>query len=550
MMISRRVVMQILLDCIYFEFVAAVDEEDRYSTISFETLAGSFSYCAQMYRNYGSEFNLPSDRLIEKLELDTEEGITEFILDANVNFSIRLFPHFAEVHPGYYVRLPPFSAQNIQEFMWTYAKEVPDYVQDDIAALIQGLRDYQWGTRGSGGTWCWLDNELRGALKFSRQHNADKLARQNRQDESRLERERKERERLQREEEERLERERERLKREEEVRREQVRLQRIEQEKLKRQNRLDEYIYSLERSTMSTFEQDINISNLRDELEWILRDYFDDDGLDVDLFGSHYSGLSTQTSDADFTLMDDNGTVDSVREIADVLRDSGYQNVVAIAKARVPIVSFYDPNTGVHCDMNINQPLGVYNSKLIATYRKIDDRFRPLFFAIRHMAKKHGILGANKGFLSSYALTLMLITFLQSQVSPPILPRLQQQSLHKMVQATIQGIGCTFDRNWSNYRTFGQENGQSVGQLFMQFCQYFGLQYNYADSEVNPRLGGIRKRPVGLKRPEPFRVMDPFITTRNTAVSCWPANLGVIQACFRNAYHALERGDIDSVFVR
>jgi DNA polymerase sigma len=47
---------------------------------------------------------------------------------------------------------------------------------------------------------------------------------------------------------------------------------------------------------------------------------------------------------------------------------------------------------------------------------------------LKHWAKEVDIIGAAYGYLSSYALTLMLIAFLQSR-SPPVLPCLQEKKL-------------------------------------------------------------------------------------------------------------------------
>ena len=52
-------------------------------------------------------------------------------------------------------------------------------------------------------------------------------------------------------------------------------------------------------------------------------------------------------------------------------------------------------------------------------------RVRPLVVAVKRWAKHHGINEARNQTLSSYALTLMVIHFLQAGVQPPVI----QQSL-------------------------------------------------------------------------------------------------------------------------
>jgi DNA polymerase sigma len=69
----------------------------------------------------------------------------------------------------------------------------------------------------------------------------------------------------------------------------------------------------------------------------------------------------------------------------------------------------------------VNNVLAVYNSELVYTYCQIDQRFHILAIILKYWAKKVGIIGAAYGYLSSYALVLMIIAFLQSR-NPPVLP--------------------------------------------------------------------------------------------------------------------------------
>lgn len=52
---------------------------------------------------------------------------------------------------------------------------------------------------------------------------------------------------------------------------------------------------------------------------------------------------------------------------------------------------------------------------------------------LKHWAKQVDIIGAAYGYLSSYALTLMVIAFLQS-TSPPVLPCLQEKKIRDQQQ--------------------------------------------------------------------------------------------------------------------
>jgi len=61
--------------------------------------------------------------------------------------------------------------------------------------------------------------------------------------------------------------------------------------------------------------------------------------------------------------------------------------VVCRATARVPIVKFWDPELQLACDMNVNNPLALENTRMIKTYVQIDERVRPLAKIIKHWTK-------------------------------------------------------------------------------------------------------------------------------------------------------------------
>ena len=84
---------------------------------------------------------------------------------------------------------------------------------------------------------------------------------------------------------------------------------------------------------------------------------------------------------------------------------------------------FRDPEAGtIHVDLIVGNGSGVRNTHLLYYYSQLDPRVRPLVLAVKWWAKKNGINEPRYMTLSSYTLTLVVIHYLQSGVSPPVLP--------------------------------------------------------------------------------------------------------------------------------
>ncbi|KAF9585841.1 hypothetical protein BGW38_000477 [Lunasporangiospora selenospora] len=320
-----------------------------------------------------------------------------------------------------------------------------------------------------------------------------------------------------------------------------------------RDDRLCQYIY--EREAELTYDnRATTVTDMIQRLETFLRGY--NLGLDISIqqFGSTASGLASNNSDVDLTLICER-FYGSVSSVARDLRGS-YDSVEAIPRAKVPIVMFKDRSTGIHCDLSINEPLGIENTKLIEVYKDITPRFRPLWFALKAIAKRYRILSAKDRMLSSYALTMMLIAFLQSNVHPPVLPRLQSGAhVLYMPKKIIQGWDCTFDNDPERHKAESARNTQSVGKLLIEFCRYFGNTFSYEQDEVDPRLGTIQLAPLRGRRggkwagyQEPMRVMDPFITDRNVAQMVYGNNVTQIKNAFQKACLELESDDFKKAF--
>ncbi|RLN17875.1 hypothetical protein C2845_PM02G16850 [Panicum miliaceum] len=124
------------------------------------------------------------------------------------------------------------------------------------------------------------------------------------------------------------------------------------------------------------------------------------------LYGSCANSFGFSNSDIDLCLSIDDkemSKVDIILKLADILQAGNLQNIQPLTRARVPIVKLMDPETGLSCDICVNNLLAVVNTKLLRDYAQIDRRLRQLAFIVKHWAKSRRVNETYQGTLSSYA---------------------------------------------------------------------------------------------------------------------------------------------------
>ncbi|GAA5796370.1 hypothetical protein HPULCUR_001741 [Helicostylum pulchrum] len=164
----------------------------------------------------------------------------------------------------------------------------------------------------------------------------------------------------------------------------------------------------------------------------------------VSIFGSTINGLATENSDTDLCIsspeMKDisdykrtclenaSNSIFNMDFLAKQLISHGMSNITAIKKARFPICTFRDQQYGVDCDINVNNCLGIENTGLVVEYMKLDLRVKPFLFALRLFVKAKGVHDCKKGFIGTYAYTMIGLHYLMFVQDPPVIPCLQKLS--------------------------------------------------------------------------------------------------------------------------
>ena len=118
-------------------------------------------------------------------------------------------------------------------------------------------------------------------------------------------------------------------------------------------------------------------------------------------------------------------------------------------------------------DLSVNNPTAARNTHLLYCYSQLDYRVRPLVLAVKLWAKKNNINEARFQTLSSYTLSLMMIHYLQTGVSPPVLPCLQR------THSNIFNPNSDIFNLPYNVPQYKSDNKDSIGKLFVGFFQYF-----------------------------------------------------------------------------
>ncbi|KAF9087536.1 Zinc finger, CCHC domain-containing protein [Mortierella sp. GBA35] len=279
--------------------------------------------------------------------------------------------------------------------------------------------------------------------------------------------------------------------------------------------------------------------------------------LKIEAFGSFASGLGTDSSDLDLVIlpalrdqdqdMGAPGRYQDLYVLKTLFQRYSMKDVEVIQNARVPIIKFTDHKTGIKVDLNYGHYTSLYNTRLIESYVRIDDRVRTFFYVLKAFAKARGINSPPLGSLSSYCYTLMAISYFQTLLIP-VLPCLQDPHLipHNVPNpgpyGTTRPINVAFT-DPSRIRPCLPRNSMTLGELFIGFLEFYGSKFEYTKSCVSVRCGGVVSRdecPSAWAR-HAFVVEDPFLLDVNAA-GARRDMMNIIRHEFQAAVQALRDG--------
>ncbi|XP_041370368.1 poly(A) RNA polymerase GLD2-like [Gigantopelta aegis] len=302
--------------------------------------------------------------------------------------------------------------------------------------------------------------------------------------------------------------------------------------------------YVQQRQTEELYQKKIQ---LRNALYAVLKGVFPYCGLYI--VGSSMSGFGTKTSDMDLCLMLSPAQIDQKKEATEILfmihraiRKCSFIKSPTVIRAKVPIMKFFDRISGVECDLNVNNSVGIRNTHLLRYYASMDWRVRPLMLFIKHWARFHDINDARKMTLSSYSLALMLIHYLQDGCKPPVLPCLQKvYPGHFNPNTDIRDLKLSAPLSMQK-----MNNSESMGDLFLGFLKYYTHEFDYKKQAISVRKGCTlqRHQMSSLDNPNQWKcfcIEEPFDCSNTARAVYDDYTFTRIYRVIRNSYQTLDQ---------
>ncbi|XP_053418249.1 speckle targeted PIP5K1A-regulated poly(A) polymerase isoform X2 [Nycticebus coucang] len=217
----------------------------------------------------------------------------------------------------------------------------------------------------------------------------------------------------------------------------------------------------------------------------------------------------------------------------------GVYRVQTVPSARRPVVKFCHRPSGLHGDVSLSNRLALHNSRFLSLCSELDERVRPLVYTLRCWAQGRGLSGSGP-LLNNYALTLLVIYFLQTR-NPPVLPTVSQltQKAGDGEQVEVDGWDCSFPRNAS--RLEPSTNVEPLSSLLAQFFSCVscwdlrGSLLSLREGQALPVAGVLSSNLWEGLRLGPMNLQDPFDLSHNVAANVTSRIAGRLQNCCQAA---------------
>lgn len=147
-------------------------------------------------------------------------------------------------------------------------------------------------------------------------------------------------------------------------------------------------------------------------------------------------------------------------------RTTIFSNIIAIPKARTPVIKFCYVPTNVSCDITFKNCFGIYKTKFLKFCASYDIRVKQLMLFVKYWAKEYKLTGV--GRMPNYGLLCLVIFYLQKIGILPTLMELRNDC----IPLFVNDWQVNFNENYAQTAPSTSGNSQSVVDLLHGFFQF------------------------------------------------------------------------------
>lgn len=212
-------------------------------------------------------------------------------------------------------------------------------------------------------------------------------------------------------------------------------------------------------------------------------------GSQLHAFGSTQSRTSLGVGDLDLCLVVDAPSPRKIlNKVRNILNDLDMTEIEVIGRAKVPIIKFKDPETGLPIDISVNNELALYNTELIRAYADTHPMVRNGVLSIKYWASSRAINQAFMGTLSSYAWTLLAIGSMQAD------PQIGLPNLQKNSEPNVLDLDDIYDVGFHSKPVSPWKPNMDHATCFVSFIRRFVFDWPFEHDVVSIRNGGTVSR--------------------------------------------------------
>jgi len=247
------------------------------------------------------------------------------------------------------------------------------------------------------------------------------------------------------------------------------------------------------------------------ELEIVRESLPESETYKLSAFGSVVSGFGMRGCDLDVVLCREpplgeaEDGIETLLNLERALKGSAFTVKDVVKKARVPLLKL--DYKGQELDLSVNNPRPLQNTLLLKAYAQLHSNVTDLVLLVKLWAQANRLKGAPARHLSSYALTLMVIYYLQVVCG---VPSLQESGFAR------EAVELECGRCW-----------KSATEMLHDFFAFYAWEFRWGTEVVSVRCGRRQDvdsdqfRELGGRWDERLHIEDPLECSRNLRDVLW-----------------------------